>query len=113
MRILRFIVDNETIKQDPSCDFTGLFPGKNPDVEAEFEFSKEWDDTIKVAAFWSMLGDEYDPQELNSDACSIPVEALSRASFRIQVLGKKKKKAFGNETLSTNKLTIRQTGGKR
>ena len=113
MRILRFIVDNETIKQDPECDFTGLFPGRNPDVEAEFEFSKEWDETIKVIAFWSMLDDEYEPQELIDDSCIIPAEALSRASFKIQVLGKKKKKAFGNETLSTNKLIIRQTGGKR
>ena len=42
MRTLRFIVDNEIIKQDPSCDFTGLFPGKNPNIKAEFVFSDEW-----------------------------------------------------------------------
>ena len=113
MRILRFIVDNETIKQDPECDFTGLFPGRNPDVEAVFEFSKEWDETIKVVAFWSMLDDEYEPQELIDDSCTIPKEALSRASFRIQVLGKKKKQTFGKTTLTTNKLTVRQMGGKR
>ena len=82
-------------------------------MEAEFEFSKEWDETIKVIAFWSILDDEYEPQELIDDSCIIPAEALSRASFKIQVLGKKKKQTFGKTTLTTNKLTVRQMGGKR
>ena len=112
MRILRFIVDNKTIKQDPSCDFTGLFPGRNPDVKAEFVFSKEWDNMVKVVAFWSILDNEYEPQVLIDNCCSIPKEALSRASFRIQVLGRKNKPSFTKTTLETNKLTIRQTGGK-
>ena len=113
MRTLRFIVDNEIIKQDPSCDFTGLFPGKNPNIKAEFVFSDEWKNTVKVAAFWSILDAEYEPQALTDDCCEIPVEALSRASFKIQVHGKKKRPSFDKTTLSTNKLTIRQTGGKR
>lgn len=109
MRTLRFIVDGETIKQDPSCDFSGLFPGRNPDVRAEFSFSSEWRNKAKVVAFWSMLGVEYEPQELqDDDSCNIPAEALNRASFKIQVLGKK-----GVTKLTTNKLPIRQTGGKR
>lgn len=112
MRTLRFIVDNETIKQDPSCDFGGLFPGKNPNVQAEFVFSSDWEDTVKVAAFWSILDSEYEPQALQDDCCDIPVEALARASFKIQVLGKKSKPGFNAVILSTNKLTIRQTGGK-
>lgn len=113
MRILRFIVDDEMIKQDPSCDFTGLFPGRNPNVKAEFVFSDEWKNTVKVAAFWSVLDSEYEPQVLNNGCCNIPTEALSRASFKIQVIGRKTKPSFGKTTLSTNKLTIRQTGGKR
>lgn len=112
MRTLRFIVDNETIKQDPSCDFSGLFPGKNPNVQAEFVFSPEWEDTVKVAAFWSILDSEYEPQVLQDDCCDIPVEALARASFKIQVLGKKSKSGSNAAILSTNKFTIRQTGGK-
>lgn len=108
MRTLRFIVDNETIKQDPSCDFTGLFPGKNSDIRAEFVFSPEWKNKVKVAAFWSTLDKEYDPQVIEEDACSIPVEALDKASFKIQVLGKRSR-----DFLYTNKLTILQTGGRR
>ena len=112
MRTLRFIVEDEVIKQDPSCDFSGLFPGRNPYVLAEFVFSSEWENSVKVAAFWSMLDTEYEPQVLHNDSCIIPTEALSRTSFKIQVLGKKDKSRFNSTTLSTNKLTVRQTGGK-
>lgn len=108
MRTLRFIVDDKTIKQDPECDFSGLFPGRNSNVRAEFSFSSEWNEKVKVAAFWSMLDNEYEPQEIDKDmSCIIPVEALNKAAFKIQVLGKK-----GKAKLTTNKLVIRQTGGK-
>ena len=113
MRTLRFIVDGCLIKQDPSCDFSGLFPGRNPDVRAKFIFSSEWKNSVKVAAFWSMLDAEYEPQILADDSCMIPTEALSRASFKIQVLGKKGISSFNSTNLYTNKLTVRQTGGKR
>lgn len=108
MRTLRFIVDNKTIKQDPTCDFSGLFPGRNPNVRAEFSFSSEWDKKVKVAAFWSILDVEYTPQEIDEDmGCLIPTEALVKPTFKIQVLGKR-----GNDRITTNKLMIRQ-GGKR
>ena len=109
MRTLRFIVDGQTVKQDPTCDFSGLFLNKDSNVCAEFIFSSEWNDKIKVAAFWSILDKEYEPQALdNKNACIIPVEAFSRASFKIQVLG-----IGGHERLTTNKLVVLQTGGKR
>ena len=108
MRTLRFIVDGQTIKQDPTCDFSGLFLNKDSGVCAEFIFSSEWNDKIKVAAFWSMLDREYEPQALDNNTCIIPVEAFSKASFKIQVLG-----IGGHERLTTNKLVVLQTGGKR
>lgn len=109
MRTLRFIVEGESIKQDPECNFGGLFPGRNPNICAEFSFSPEWENKVKVAAFWSMLDTEYEPQELeDGESCIIPAEALARASFKIQILGKK-----GDTKLITNKLAVRQTGGKR
>lgn len=108
MRTLRFIVDDNVVKQDPTCDFSGLFPGRNPKVRAQFSFSPEWDNKVKVAAFWSMLDAEYEPQEIVDNVCVIPAEALEKATFKIQVLGKK-----GKDRLTTNKLVIRQTGGKQ
>ena len=109
MRTLRFLVDGQTIKHDPECDFTNLFSDKNSNICAEFIFSSEWNDKIKVAAFWSMLDKEYEPQALNDkNSCVIPSDALKRASFKIQVLGLR-----GSNKLTTNKLTILQTGGRR
>lgn len=109
MRTLKFLVNGEAIKQDPSCDFSGLFSDKDSGVCAEFIFSSEWNDKIKVAAFWSMLDREYEPQALDDkNACAIPSEAFTRASFKIQVLG-----IGGRERLTTNKLVVLQTGGKR
>lgn len=108
MRILRFIVDGEKIYQDPLCDFGGLFPGRNYDVRAEFTFSNDWYNKKKVAAFWSIRGAEYEPQVLQDNACMIPPEALDRAAFKIQVLGKK-----GNVRVTTNKLLILQEGDRR
>lgn len=109
MRTLKFLVNGEAIRQDPSCDFGGLFLDKNSEICAEFIFSSEWDDKIKVAAFWSMLDKEYEPQPLDSkNMCVIPKEALVRASFKIQVLG-----VSGSNRLTTNKLAILQTGGRR
>lgn len=109
MRTLRFLVDGETIKQYPTCDFSGLFSDKDSGVCAEFIFSSEWNDKIKVAAFWSMLDREYEPQALDDkNACVIPSEAFTRASFKIQVLG-----IGGHERLTTNKLVVLQTGGRR
>lgn len=108
MRTLRFVVDGKTIKQDPTCDFSGLFLDKNKGIRAEFTFSSDWSNMVKVVSFLSMLDKEYEPQVLeNGKSCIIPTEAFSRASFKIQVLGKNRTDKF-----ITNKITVRQTGGK-
>lgn len=107
MRTLRFIVEGNTIKEDPSCNFSGLFPSENSQVKAEFNFSPEWKSMVKVAAFWSMLGNEYPPRVIkDGKTCIIPTEALRRAAFKVQILGKK-----NGVPASTNKLTIYQKGG--
>lgn len=111
MRTLRFIVNGQTIEEDPTCDFSGLFPGRNPEVSAEFTFSPEWDDSIKVVAFTSELGMEYEPQPLDEwDSCDIPVEALAKPTFKIRVLGMKTKPRM---QLTTNIFTVKQSGDRR
>lgn len=109
MRTLRFIVDGQNIEPDPTCDFSGLFNCKNSNVCAEFVFSSEWNGVTKVAAFWSMLNEEYEPQAINENStCVIPVEAFTRAAFKVQVLGMKR-----STKITTNKLVVLQTGGRR
>lgn len=107
MRTLRFIVDGKNIIEDPSCDFTGLFPGRNDHIRAEFIFSSEWENAIKVASFRSINDDEFPPQALEKDdSCIIPTEALNRVVFKIQVLGR-----YYTKSLRTNILKVYQRGG--
>lgn len=107
MRTLKFIVDGQVIRQDPNCDFTGLVPGTEGYLQAEFTFSSEWNGYVKVAAFYSMLGKEYTPQVLkDGKTCIIPSEALERRAFKIRIIGKKDGSKF-----ATNKITVFQKGG--
>ena len=108
MRTLKFIVDGQVMKQDPSCDFEGLVPGSEGYLQAEFNLSSEWRDAAVVASFWSVLGKEYQPQKLTSSkTCVIPAEALKRRTFKVQLIGLTKK----GIKMKTNKVEVHQKGG--
>ena len=105
MRVLKFIVEGQVIKPDPSCDFSGLIPGTEGYLKAEFQFSSEWNGLAKVAAFW-ITNKECPPQILDDGkSCMIPAEALEKYAFKISLIGK------GNGTkLVTNKVVVMQNG---
>lgn len=108
MRTLKFIVRNQIIEQDPRCDFSGLVPGTEDYLKAEFSFSSEWNGCTKVVAFSSMMGEEYEPQLLqDGKSCIIPAEALERRAFKIRVLGKR-----DSFRITTDKVIVHQNGGK-
>lgn len=108
MRTLKFIVDGQVIKQDPSCDFSNLVPGTEEYLTAEFSFSSEWNGYAKVAEFYSALGLEYPPRALkNGKSCLIPSDALGKRIFKVRVIGRK-----GEEKILTNKVAVSQKGGK-
>ena len=46
MRTLKFIVKGQTIVLDPNCDTTSLVPGSSGYVQAEFDFSSEWEGDV-------------------------------------------------------------------
>lgn len=106
MRTLRFIVDQQIIKKDPSCNFDNIVPGTSGYLKAEFVFSSEWDKTIKVAAFYRN-GHECSPMILKDGrSCLIPEEALKGRQLGIKLLGKNKK-----IRLTTNLIEVVQNGG--
>lgn len=108
MRTLKFNVNGQNIALDPNCDISSLVPGTSGYVQAEFSFSKEWDGCIKVAAFYSNLGREFEPRILkNGKVCEIPTEALKKSIFKVKVLGQKT-----DYTICTNKVVVYQKGGK-
>lgn len=108
MRTLKFIVNKQIITLDPNCDIDGLIPGSEGYLRAEFSFSSEWKNCVKVAAFYSFLGKEYQPQLLkDGKTCMITAEALKGRRFKVQVIGK------GEDfKIATNKVTVCQNGGK-
>lgn len=108
MRTLKFIVNGQSIIQDPDCDFSNLVPGTTGYLRAQFKFSNEWAGTDKVAGFYSVLGREFEPQVINPlNTCDIPVEALKGEKFKIQVFGLK----GADFKLTTDKVTVCQNGG--
>lgn len=108
MKNIKLTVDGSIIRCGPACDFSGLFPGIQEPVRLEFDFSPEWKNRVKVAAFWSMLGKEYPPRALeDGKSCIVPVEALQNAAFKVQILGKQ-----NGEKVSTTKCTVYLKGGR-
>ena len=104
MRTLKFIVDKQLILKDPDCDFSGLVPGTDEWLKAEFSFSAEWDGFAKTILFWSPLGIPYPERALYDDGVRlIPEEATKMRIFKISVKGTK-----GEATLTTNKIAIIQ-----
>lgn len=107
MRTLKFIVDGQIIKQDPDCDFSGLVPGTEGYLKAEFKFSNDWNGCAKAAGFFSKLGKEYTPQILeDGESCIIPSEVLKKSEFQIKIVGKS-----DSVSLTTNKVLVKQNGG--
>lgn len=106
MRVLKFVVDKQIINQDPDCDFSNLIPGSEGYLQAEFTFSDDWDNCVKVASFCSSMGTEFPPQILkDGQTCMIPAEALKFQIFKVGVIGKK-----DGFKLTTDKVMVRQKG---
>ena len=108
MRTLKFIVDGQILKQDPSCNFENLVPGSAECVGIEVEFSSDWNGYSKVVEFTSALGKQYPPRILvGGRSCMVPSEALARRVFKIRIIGKQ-----GDKKMQTNKFEVKQNGGK-
>ena len=105
MRTLRFIVEDQIITPDPSCDFAGLVPGTEGYLQAEFSFSQEWNGCGKIAEFRRYVTSEPVSVKLVGDACVIPSEALIGRSFKVSVIGIRK-----GFRIQTNMVEVKQNG---
>ena len=104
MRTLRFIVEGLSLKKDPQCDFSGIVPGTQGYLRAEFKFNHDWVGCEKMAVFSRTdVGDI--PVRIVNNACMIPDEILSRRSFKLQVIGVRP-----GLRLPTNTLEVKQDG---
>ena len=107
MRILKFNVNGNTITYDPRSNFSDIAPNTKEELIADFNFSSEWGDAVKVAAFYNSEG-ECPPQQLvDGMYCVIPKEAVSGHWFRVQIFGNK-----NGTPLFTNRIDVLQKGAR-
>lgn len=102
-RILRFIVNGQTIIKDPMCDFSKICPGTSGYLKAQFSTSGEWNGCNIAASFWC-LGKEY-AQIVKNGCCIIPEDALRWSNFQVSLTGMK-----GDYKITSNKVTVNQEG---
>lgn len=104
MRTLKFIINEQSLTQDPTCDFSGIVSGTKGYLEAQFKFNSTWNSFGKVAVFTNLL-EEY-PAILKNDKCVIPAEALTGANFSVSVIGSRT-----GRRITTNTVSIHQERG--
>ena len=103
MRILKFTIDKQIISQDPSCDFSGLVPGTEGYLQAEFSFSHEWNGCEKIAVFKNY--DTELPVRIKNNSCEIPPEVLLFKKFKLFIIGLKP-----GFRIQTNIAEVKQNG---
>ena len=84
-RMLKFIIDGQTIRKDPACSFDGIHRGTAGYLHAQFFFSGEWAGCKKAASFYS-VGKEYAMPVIGSQ-CEIPEEVLKYQRWEVSVTG--------------------------
>lgn len=87
MRVLDFIVTQQTLTRDPLCDFSGLVAGSRGYLSARFRFCKEWAGCKRVAVFVTG-GKEY-PVPLVNNMCEIPAQVLTCSTVQVYVVGQR------------------------
>lgn len=110
MRTLLFKVDGQNLYANNQADIGGLVAGTSGYIKVKFLFSDDWKGCIKVVAFVSNSGKEFEPSRLDDEnSCYIPTEALEYHEFDMKVLGKGK----DNYIIVTRPVRIKQFGGKK
>lgn len=104
MRTIKFVISGQSIKKDPSCDFSGIVPGTSGYLRAEFTFDAEWNGCGKIAEFWR-LGKKYQ-EKIVDNTCMIPAEALTYRIFQVSIVGVRP----GGYRIQTGKAEVRQDG---
>ena len=105
MRSLKYNVFGQIVSPDQSCDFTGLVPGTEGYLRAEFFFSEEWNGCGKIAEFRRYATSDPISVKLVGYACMIPAEALIGKSFKVSVIGIRR-----GFRIQTNMTEVKQDG---
>ena len=105
MRTLKFIINSQQISPDPSCDFSGIFPGTAGYLKVHFSFSAEWSGMAKVAEFRKYACDSPVPIPIVHGECMVPAEVTGGKTWLVKVIGKR-----GYVILTTGNCKVEQEG---
>ena len=101
MKILQFLVEQQNIRKDPSCDFSGLVSGTKGYLKARFVLSKEWNDCAVAAVFLNSESEEAVPV-LNGQ-CDIPEKITKKKMWWVRVVGMR-----DGYRITSNKVEVQQ-----
>lgn len=101
MRVLEFIVNDQILTKNPSCNFDNIAPGTKGYLQARFSFSPEWNNHVLIARFFR--GKDEHARQIVNNTCEIPPEVLIGRTFRVSVLGQ-----LNDITLTTNEILVVQ-----
>lgn len=107
MRTLRFKVSGQELIRAPGCDFGNIIAGTSGYLLAAFEFGQDWDDTIRVAAFYPYLQSQEVGRLIKDGTCIVPDEITAYDTFKIGVVGQRE----NGQRITTNLITIKQERG--
>lgn len=102
MRTLKFLVEGQNLKKDPTCDFSGIVKGSKGYLQCNFDFSIEWNRCKVVASFWD-YDKEIDAAIVSHGMCRIPDSVTGLRKFKISLTGVK-----DVYQITTNKVRIDQ-----
>lgn len=103
MRTLKYIVEEQRLSKDPSCDFSNLVSGSSGYVNLEISaIGDSWSGCSKVVCFEA--GGEKEFIGVVNGLCDIPSQFGKRKSYKISVYGVRKD---GYE-IHTNSIWIKQ-----
>lgn len=111
MRTLKFIVNGQKLSKDPNCDFSGIVAGTKGYLKAEFIFSDEWKDLIKVLGYSSNRMKE-DIVFIKDDSILIPESILGDSRLIFRITGVRSLNSSNDLTIVTNKVRVTQEGGR-
>ena len=84
MRVLKFKVDKQRLKK--GGDFSHIIAGSKGYLRASFDFSEDWGECKKVAAFYDSKMNEHAVAIINGE-CSVPDEVTDSNKFYVRVVG--------------------------
>lgn len=105
MRTLIFAVSGQRIMQDPDSDFSGIFPGSEGYLKAQFLFDREWAGMVKVAEFRRFAPEDPVSVPIRNGECMVPAKVTVGKSWYVKVIGKR-----GDVIIPTENCMVRQEG---